>query len=172
MKQPWNTWCPCSTTNSEGWRSNSFAANGLPEFLSRVSSLRLLLEHDADLLARHRVESAALEAARVRYGQSAERLAVAESELAARQQEIAAERAQRAREYQRETERAFSFGGRSIAREERLEAGFTEEEVDEIAELAASRGGAPRRETLVAAAEQLRDRHLARLRGEEVPPLS
>jgi uncharacterized ferritin-like protein (DUF455 family) len=80
------------------------------------------------------------------------------------------ERAARAREYQRETERAFSFGGREIAREERLEAGFTEEELDEIEQLAADRGGAPRRETLVAAAEILRDRHLARLRGEDPPP--
>jgi uncharacterized ferritin-like protein (DUF455 family) len=81
------------------------------------------------------------------------------------------ERAQKAREYQRETERAFSFGGRQIAREERREAGFTDEELDEIEELAASRGGAPRRETLVAAAETLRDRHLARLRGDDVPAL-
>jgi uncharacterized ferritin-like protein (DUF455 family) len=81
------------------------------------------------------------------------------------------ERAQRAKDFQRETERAFSFGGRSIAREERLEAGFTEEELDEIEELASSRGGAPRRETLVAAAEILRDRHRARRRGEDVPPL-
>jgi uncharacterized ferritin-like protein (DUF455 family) len=82
------------------------------------------------------------------------------------------ERAERAKEYQRETERAFSFGGREIARKERLEAGFTEEELDEIEALAASRGGAPRRETLVAAGEILRDRHLARKRGEEVPPLA
>ena len=82
------------------------------------------------------------------------------------------ERAERARQYQRETERAFSFGGRQIAREERLEAGFTEEELDEIEQLAADRGGAPRRETLVEAAEILRSRHLARARGEDVPPLS
>ncbi len=81
------------------------------------------------------------------------------------------ERAARARAYQQETERAFSFGGRQIAREERLEAGFTDEELDEIEELAASRGGAPRRETLVAAAELLRDRHRARARGEDVPAL-
>jgi len=74
-----------------------FSANGLPEFLSRVSSLRLLLEHDADLLARHQAESQALEAARVRYGQSAERLVVAEQELAARQEEIAAEQVRRRR---------------------------------------------------------------------------
>ncbi len=81
------------------------------------------------------------------------------------------ERAERAREFQRETERAFSFGGRQIARSERAEAGFTEEELDEIKELAASRAEGPRRETLVAAAELLRDRHRARKRGEDVPPL-
>jgi uncharacterized ferritin-like protein (DUF455 family) len=81
------------------------------------------------------------------------------------------ERAARAKEYQRETERAFSFGGREIAREERLEAGFTVEEIDEIQELASTRAGAARRETLVAAAEILRDRHRARLRGETVPPV-
>ncbi len=82
------------------------------------------------------------------------------------------ERAARAREYQRETERSFSFGGRKIAREERLEAGFTEDELEEIEQLASERGGAPRRETLVAAAEILRDRHLARKRGEAVAPLA
>ncbi len=82
------------------------------------------------------------------------------------------ERAARAREFQRETERAFSFGGRRIAREERIEAGFTEEELDEIEQIAADRGTAPRRETLVAAAEILRDRHQARQRGEDVPPLA
>jgi len=81
------------------------------------------------------------------------------------------ERAARAKEYQRATERAFSFGGREVARAERLEAGFTPEEVDEIEELAAPRAGAPRRETLIAAAEILRDRHRARMRGEDVPPL-
>ncbi|MFP6622959.1 MAG: ferritin-like domain-containing protein [Myxococcota bacterium] len=81
------------------------------------------------------------------------------------------ERAERAREFQRETERAFSFGGRQIARSERAEAGFTEEELDDIEELAASRAEGPRRETLVVAAELLRDRHRARKRGEDVPPL-
>ena len=81
------------------------------------------------------------------------------------------ERAQRAKDFQRDTERAFSFGGRRIARAERLQAGFTEEELDEIEQLAADRGDTPRRETLVAAAEILRDRHRARKRGEDVPPL-
>ena len=77
----------------------------------------------------------------------------------------------RAKAFQRETEKAFSFGGRQIARAERIEAGFTEEELDEIEELARSPQGGPRRETLIAAAELLRDRHRARLRGEEVQSL-
>ena len=88
-----------------------------------------------------------------------------------RRSTVERERAERAREFQRETERAFSFGGRQIARSERAEAGFTEEELDEIEELAASRAEGPRRETLLAAAELLRDRHRARKRGEDVPPL-
>jgi uncharacterized ferritin-like protein (DUF455 family) len=78
------------------------------------------------------------------------------------------ERAARAKEFQRETERAFSFGQRELAREERLEAGFTEAELDEIE--AFDQAG-PKRETLVRAAEILRDRHLARRRGDVVPPL-
>jgi uncharacterized ferritin-like protein (DUF455 family) len=79
------------------------------------------------------------------------------------------ERARRAKEFQRETDRAFSFGGqRQVAREERLEAGFTEAELDEIESLGS---GGPKRETLVRAAEILRDRHRARARGEAVAPL-
>ena len=71
------------------------------------------------------------------------------------------ERARRAREFQRETDQNFAFGGgRTVAREERLEAGFTEEEIAEI-EGITSKG--PSRETLVRAAEILRDRHRARL---------
>jgi uncharacterized ferritin-like protein (DUF455 family) len=77
------------------------------------------------------------------------------------------ERETRAKEFQLETDRAFSFGGqREIAREERLEAGFSEQELDEIEQIDAP---GPRRETLVQAAEILRDRHRARQRGEEVP---
>jgi uncharacterized ferritin-like protein (DUF455 family) len=80
-----------------------------------------------------------------------------------------AERKARAHEFQRETERSFSFGSqRELAREERLEAGFTEEELDEIESLSTD---APRRETLLRAAEILRDRHRARVAGEEVTPL-
>ena len=74
-------------------------------------------------------------------------------------------------------ERRFSIGtGRSgrgdaaigIAREERLEAGFTEDELRELAGIA-DRG--PSRDTLVKAAKVLRARHLARLRGEAVEPM-
>jgi uncharacterized ferritin-like protein (DUF455 family) len=79
------------------------------------------------------------------------------------------ERAARAKDFQRETDRAFSFGGqRVVARDERLEAGFTDDELDEIESLSS---GGPKRETLVRAAEILRDRHRARSRGEEVAPL-
>ncbi len=78
------------------------------------------------------------------------------------------ERALRAREFQRETDRRFAFGGRVVAREERLEAGFSEEELAELEEFD---GEGPSRETLVRAGELLRDRHQARKRGEAVPPL-
>ncbi len=79
------------------------------------------------------------------------------------------ERARATRDFQHETDRRFAFGGgRSVAREERLEAGFSEEELDKLDEILAE---GPRRETLVRAAEILRDRHRARRRGEEVPVL-
>jgi uncharacterized ferritin-like protein (DUF455 family) len=79
------------------------------------------------------------------------------------------ERANRVREFQRETEQAFSFGSeRQLAREERREAGFSEEEMDEIEALSAI---APKRTTLVRAAEILRDRHRARKNEMPVEPL-
>ena len=43
-----------------------FSADSLRDFLSRVYALRLLLTHDADLIARHRSESAALSLAESR----------------------------------------------------------------------------------------------------------
>jgi len=80
------------------------------------------------------------------------------------------ERAQRAREFQRETDRRFAFGGqRKVAREERLEAGFTEEELDEIEAIQVGPG--PSRAVLMQAAEKLRERHLARKGGEIVPEI-
>jgi uncharacterized ferritin-like protein (DUF455 family) len=75
------------------------------------------------------------------------------------------ERAKRAKDFQRETDLAFSFPGREVARQERLEAGFTEEELEEIERLDAK---LPKREMLVEAAEILRDRHQARTRGEDL----
>jgi hypothetical protein len=74
-------------------------------------------------------------------------------------------RAKRAKEFQLETDRAFSFSGRELAREDRLEAGFTEQELDEIERIDAK---LPKREVLVKAAEILRDRHQARARGEQL----
>ena len=79
------------------------------------------------------------------------------------------ERAQRAKDFQRETERAFSFGGaRELAREERLEAGFTNAELDEIERIDSK---TPKRDTLLRAAEILRDRHQARSRGDTPGPI-
>ena len=79
------------------------------------------------------------------------------------------ERARGAGEFQREADRAFTFGGgRDIARADRLEAGFSEEELDELEEFNAQ---GPSRDTLVRAAEILRDRHQARCRGEAVAAL-
>jgi uncharacterized ferritin-like protein (DUF455 family) len=68
-------------------------------------------------------------------------------------------------EFRREVDKRFSFGGaRSdrpdaaipIAREDRLEAGFTEEELKELAEISAS---GPSKQTLTTAARILRDRY-------------
>lgn len=75
------------------------------------------------------------------------------------------ERAQRAKDFQRETDGAFSFPGRQIAREDRIEAGFTKEELDELESII---DNLPKRELLVEAAEILRDRHQARKRGESI----
>lgn len=79
----------------------------------------------------------------------------------------------RTQDYRREVDKQFSFGGaRSdrddaairIAREDRLEAGFTEEELDELAAIS---GGGPSRETLQEAGRILREKHLARKAAEQ-----
>ncbi len=72
-----------------------FAAADLTDFLSRVSSLRLLLRHDVELLARYRADVADLTHARTRARASSERLAAAESELEHRSDELASERARK-----------------------------------------------------------------------------
>lgn len=74
-----------------------FSADSLPDFLSRVSALRRLLEHDAALLQRHRAESQALELAREGARASAVRLAAAQAQLAQRSAELADERARKRR---------------------------------------------------------------------------
>ena len=78
------------------------------------------------------------------------------------------ERFKRTQEFRKQVDKQFSFGGaRSdradaaipIAWEDRKEAGFSEEELRELAELS---GGGPSKQTLVEAARILRERHLAR----------
>ena len=82
------------------------------------------------------------------------------------------ERLERTRAFQREVDKQFSFGGsRSdrpdasipIAWEDRKEAGFTDEELREIADLS---GSGPSRETLRQAARIIRDRYRAKLAEE------
>ncbi len=82
------------------------------------------------------------------------------------------EHLKRTKEFQREVDLQFSFGGaRSdredasipIAWEDRKEAGFTEEELREIAELS---GSGPSRETLRKASRIIRDRYRAKLAAE------
>jgi uncharacterized ferritin-like protein (DUF455 family) len=81
------------------------------------------------------------------------------------------ERFRRAQEFRREVDKQFSFGGsRSdredaaipIAWEDRREAGFSEEELRELAQVS---GAGPSRETLKQAARVLRERHLERRRA-------
>ncbi len=77
------------------------------------------------------------------------------------------EHLKRTQDFRREVDKRFSFGGaRSdredaaipIAREDRIEAGFTEDELDELAQIS---GEGPSKDTLTAAAEILRDRYRA-----------
>jgi uncharacterized ferritin-like protein (DUF455 family) len=78
------------------------------------------------------------------------------------------EHLKRTQEYRRTVDKQFSFGGaRSdredaaipIAWDDRLEAGFTEEELKDLAQLS---GEGPSKKTLTKAAGILRERHLAK----------
>ena len=84
------------------------------------------------------------------------------------------ERFKRAQDFRKQVDKQFSFGGaRSdredaaipIAWEDRKEAGFTDEELTELTQLS---GEGPKKETLIAAAKILREKHLAKraARGE------
>ena len=72
-----------------------FAAGGLREFLSRVRALRVLLAHDADLLARHRAESEALARAETRAREQVQLRSDAEQRLRERSLELEAERGEK-----------------------------------------------------------------------------
>jgi septal ring factor EnvC (AmiA/AmiB activator) len=72
-----------------------FAAGGLREFLARVRALRVLLGHDADLLARHRAESEALAGAEARAREQVRVQAEAEQRLRERSRELEAERGEK-----------------------------------------------------------------------------
>lgn len=72
-----------------------FSSADLRDFFSRIESLRRLLRHDADLLARHRAESRALEQSRERAARAAEESRGAERAAAERAQQLEAERGQK-----------------------------------------------------------------------------
>jgi septal ring factor EnvC (AmiA/AmiB activator) len=69
-----------------------FAAEGLREFLARVRALRVLLDHDAELLARHRAQAAALASAEASVREQARARSQAEASLRERSLELEAER--------------------------------------------------------------------------------
>ena len=69
-----------------------FAAADLRDFLSRVQTLRRLLTHDVDLLARHRAQSRALEASRERAERAARESRAAQQAAAERAAQLEEER--------------------------------------------------------------------------------
>ncbi|HEX5067381.1 MAG TPA: peptidoglycan DD-metalloendopeptidase family protein [Myxococcota bacterium] len=72
-----------------------FSASDLREFLSRVQALRLLLSHDADLLARHRSESEALLARRAEAARAASQSRAAQAVLEERSRQLGEEQARK-----------------------------------------------------------------------------
>jgi septal ring factor EnvC (AmiA/AmiB activator) len=69
-----------------------FSAGGLRDFFARVQTLRRLLRHDSDLIARHREQTRALEQARVRASEANRVASAAEATLVRRTDELDAER--------------------------------------------------------------------------------
>lgn len=69
-----------------------FSADGIREFLSRTSALRMLLKRDGDLLESHRSQSAQLADTRIRAAAATEESETAASRLRERQGELAGER--------------------------------------------------------------------------------
>ena len=74
-----------------------FSADSLRDFLSRIYALRLLLTHDADLIARHRSESEALSLAESRAREASLRNEEAAAGLRERSAQLATERAAKQR---------------------------------------------------------------------------
>ncbi len=70
-----------------------FSSASLPEMFTRASTLRKLLEHDADLVARYRRDQAAVEVARRNAEEGARLRDLAASDLEARRRDHEAERA-------------------------------------------------------------------------------
>ncbi|HVH20688.1 MAG TPA: peptidoglycan DD-metalloendopeptidase family protein [Myxococcota bacterium] len=100
-----------------------FSAGDLREFLSRVQALRLLLSHDADLLARHRSESEALQARRADAARAASQSRAAQALLEERSRQLGEEQERKRelvmdRKYSRTRERSalaeLEIAGRAL----------------------------------------------------------
>jgi septal ring factor EnvC (AmiA/AmiB activator) len=72
-----------------------FSADGMRDFFSRVQTLRRLLRHDSDLIALHRQQTRALDAARARAAQANAAAVAADRTLRRRTDELAEERARK-----------------------------------------------------------------------------
>jgi murein hydrolase activator len=72
-----------------------FSAGGLRDFFSRVQTLRRLLRHDTDLIARHREQARTLELARARAAEATTAASAAEQMLRKRSGELEEERARK-----------------------------------------------------------------------------
>jgi len=121
-----------------------FSADDVRDFLVRVQTLRRLLVHDRDLLARHREESQALREARAGARAAAERREAALARLETRTRELAGERA---------TKRRLAKRVREDRSRERAALGELETAARALeAKLAALGRGAPEVEALAAGA--------------------
>jgi len=72
-----------------------FSAGGLDDFFARVQTLRRLLRHDSDLVARHREQARALETARARAALANATASAADRTLTRRTGELADERSRK-----------------------------------------------------------------------------
>lgn len=135
-----------------------FSAGDLRGFFRRVQTLRRLLRHDTELVARHREQSRALAAARTRASEADAAARAAEAELSERTRELAAER---------ERKRVLVGRMRRSRTRERRALAELEVAARALEETVAAWGG----DAAAPAPASLDGRSFASLQGELPPPL-